>query len=65
LIDGPALLEVWDRMFLPRHVRAAWLPLIDGPPTAAGPVPLDPLQDQIVRVAAELPRRGRWLSPAP
>ena len=35
LIDGPALLEVWDRMFLPRHVRAAWLPLIDGPRAAA------------------------------
>ena len=35
LIDGPGLVEVWDRMYLPRHVRAAWLPLIDGARAAA------------------------------
>lgn len=35
LIDGPALVEVWDRMYLPRHVHAAWLPLLDGPRAAA------------------------------
>ena len=35
LVDGPALVEVWDRMYLPRHVRTAWLPLVDGPRAAA------------------------------
>ena len=35
LVDGPALVEVWDRMYLPRHVRVAWLPLVDGPRAAA------------------------------
>lgn len=35
LIDGPGLVEVWDRMYLPQRVRAAWRPLIDNSRTAA------------------------------
>jgi hypothetical protein len=35
LIDGPGLVEVWDRMYLPRRVRSAWRPLIDNARAAA------------------------------
>ena len=29
-VDGALLVELWDELVLPRAVRAAWLPLIDG-----------------------------------
>ena len=29
LINGAALVEVWDLMYLPTRVRRAWAPLID------------------------------------
>lgn len=35
LIDGKSLVEVWDQMYLPQRVRAAWLPLIDNARSAA------------------------------
>ena len=35
LVDGPALLDVWDQMYLPPRVRAAWTPLIDQARAAA------------------------------
>jgi hypothetical protein len=35
LIDGPGLVEVWDRMYLPHRVRSAWRPLIDDSRAAA------------------------------
>lgn len=35
LIDGPALVEVWDRMYLPHRVRSAWRALIDNSRAAA------------------------------
>ena len=35
LIDGPALVEVWDRMYLPPRVRSAWRPLINNSRAAA------------------------------
>jgi hypothetical protein len=35
LIDGPGLVEVWDRMYLPHRVRAAWRTLIDNSRAAA------------------------------
>lgn len=35
LIDATALIEVWDRMYLPQRVRAAWRTLIDDSRTAA------------------------------
>ena len=35
LIDGPGLLEVRDRMYLPQWVRSAWRPLIDDSRAAA------------------------------
>jgi hypothetical protein len=30
LIDGPALVEIWDRTYFPRQVRADWRQLIYG-----------------------------------
>jgi hypothetical protein len=35
LVSGPSLVEVWDRMYLPPHVRSAWRSIIDASPTAA------------------------------
>jgi hypothetical protein len=35
LVNGPALVEVWDLMYLPARVRTAWAPLIDAARTAA------------------------------
>lgn len=35
LVDGPGLIEVWDRMYLPARVRAAWQTLIDHARAAA------------------------------
>lgn len=35
LIDGPALVEVWDRMYLPHRFRSAWRALIDNSRAAA------------------------------
>jgi hypothetical protein len=35
LVNGPALAELWDRMYLPPRVRAAWRELIDAAHTAA------------------------------
>ena len=35
LVNGPALVELWDRMYLPPWVRAAWRELIDAAHTAA------------------------------
>jgi hypothetical protein len=35
LVNGDALVELWDQMYLPPWVRAAWRPLIDSIWTAA------------------------------
>ena len=35
LINGDELVRLWDRMYLPPWVRAAWRPLIDTARTAA------------------------------
>jgi len=35
LVNGPALVELWDRMYLPPWVRRAWRELIDAARTAA------------------------------
>jgi hypothetical protein len=35
LVNGAELVGVWDRMYLPPWVRAAWQPLIDAARTAA------------------------------
>lgn len=35
LIDGPGLVAVWDRMYLPHRVRSAWRTLIDNSRAAA------------------------------
>lgn len=35
LVDGPELVRLWDEMFLPPWVRAAWRPLIDSARPAA------------------------------
>lgn len=35
LINGAALVEIWDRMYLPPWVRQAWRDLIDSASTAA------------------------------
>jgi hypothetical protein len=35
LIDGDELVRLWDQMYLPPWVRAAWQPLIDSARTAA------------------------------
>lgn len=35
LINGPELVRLWDQMFLPPWVRAAWRPLIESAPSAA------------------------------
>lgn len=35
LINGPALVELWDRMYLPPWVRQAWRELIDSARSAA------------------------------
>jgi hypothetical protein len=35
LVDGPELARLWDRMYLPPWVRAAWQPLIDAARRAA------------------------------
>lgn len=35
LVNGPALVELWDQMYLPPWVRAAWRPLIDSARAAA------------------------------
>lgn len=35
LVNGPELVRLWDEMFLPPWVRAAWRPLIDSARPAA------------------------------
>jgi hypothetical protein len=35
LVNGESLVELWDRMYLPPWVRAAWHPLIESARTAA------------------------------
>jgi hypothetical protein len=35
LVNGQELVRLWDQMFLPRWVRAAWRPLIDPARSAA------------------------------
>lgn len=35
MVDGPELVRLWDRMYLPPWVRAAWQPLIDAAGRAA------------------------------
>lgn len=35
LINGPELVQLWDQMYLPPWVRAAWRPLIDSARSAA------------------------------
>lgn len=35
LVNGDALVELWDQMYLPPWVRTAWRPLIDSARTAA------------------------------
>jgi len=35
LVNGHALLELWDQLYLPPWVRAAWRPLIDSARPAA------------------------------
>lgn len=35
LVNGPALVELWDRMYLPPWVRDAWTELIDAARAAA------------------------------
>ncbi|MGH3701362.1 MAG: hypothetical protein ACRDQY_18225 [Pseudonocardiaceae bacterium] len=35
LVDGVTLLRVWDKLYLPPHVRHAWQPLIDSARAAA------------------------------
>jgi len=35
LVNGAALVDLWDRMYLPPWVRAAWRPLIDSARAAA------------------------------
>jgi hypothetical protein len=35
LINGPELVRLWDQMFLPPWVRAAWRPLIESARSAA------------------------------
>jgi hypothetical protein len=35
LVNGDDLVELWDQMYLPPWVRAAWRPLIDSTRTAA------------------------------
>lgn len=35
LVNSDDLLELWDQMYLPPWVRAAWRPLIDAARTAA------------------------------
>ncbi|MCA1675977.1 MAG: hypothetical protein LC799_28650, partial [Actinobacteria bacterium] len=35
LVNGNALVELWDQMYLPPWVHAAWRPLIDSARTAA------------------------------
>ncbi|MGI9003599.1 MAG: hypothetical protein ACR2GH_18410 [Pseudonocardia sp.] len=34
-VNGAPLVELWDQMYLPRWVRAAWSPLIDSARAAA------------------------------
>lgn len=35
LVNGPGLVEVWDRMYLPHRVHEAWQSLIDSARSAA------------------------------
>jgi hypothetical protein len=35
LVNGPELAHLWDRMYVPPWVRAAWQPLIDAARRAA------------------------------
>jgi hypothetical protein len=35
LVDGGELVRLWDSLWLPPHVRAAWQPLIDAARRAA------------------------------
>ncbi|WP_132123835.1 hypothetical protein [Actinocrispum wychmicini] len=35
LLDGAALIQLWDVMYLPKRVRSAWQPLVDSGRTAA------------------------------
>lgn len=30
LVNGPAMVDLWDQLFLPPWLREAWAPLIDG-----------------------------------
>lgn len=35
MVDGAELVRLWDRLWLPTHLRQAWQPLIDTARTAA------------------------------
>jgi hypothetical protein len=35
LVNGAELVRLWDRLFLPGHLRRAWQPLIDAARAAA------------------------------
>jgi len=54
LVDGAALVVLWDEMYLPPWLRTAWRPLIESARAAALPMPLDPLQELIARTALGL-----------
>lgn len=59
LIDDATVDRVWEDLYLLRHIRHAWQPLMNRQHAGAHPMPLDPLQERLPDHARESLRHHR------